>query len=678
MRDHRVSRVVLADLAWCAAYVVAMVLGRLTIAPTAGIALFSPAAGVAVSWMLTATGRDRLLRVTALLVAATFLVPVGFWGSSWVSGILFSLGHAGQALVVRLLVARAAKVPWYAAATPDTSTVRGLGLLCRAALLGTLLSAPLAVAGSWIMAGHFVHLVGLAWVVRNTVADLIIAGGWIQLLQWYASRGEPRSFRALTPAPRRGALLELVALAVASATVTLILFGTNTSAPLAFLLVGTVTWTGGRFSPLVASVSSLLTGTAAVVLTQQGHGVFTQVADPLGRATTLQLFLGVTTLAGALLAASSCERQRLTEGIAEVSDRFHRVLSRLDDFVWTVELLPDGRSEVLYASDAKDPYTDATTPRTGDHWSAIARHTHPDDVGRLTEFGRQLAHGEPADVELRIRDEDARTRWLWVRAAPRFEDGRTYVDGITSDISQRMALDDLRNQFLAIAGHELRTPLTVIRGYAETLAEEVSNPRAARHAAAIERRAHQLELLIADFFDLAKFQSGQIKLSLAPVRLDKVVRDVVGDLTSTAAERGVHVELRTVPVTAVGDVVRIRQVVDNLLDNAIKYNNPLGTVVVSCAEVDGTAVLEVADSGIGVPPEELPQLFERFFRASNGQTHTITGTGLGLAVVKAIAEAHAGTVTADANDSGGLTVTLRLPPQPQAPTPDLSGAVSAG
>ncbi len=666
------SRQLLEDAGWCAAYVVAVVLGRLTAAPEMGISLFWPAAGVAVVWLLVAAGRERLLRATGLLAAATYLVPVVFFGGSPVASVLFALGHVVHALVVRLVVTRAHDVSWDGVAVPDTTTVRGIGLLLRAAVIGTSVSAPFAVAGAWIEAGDAVRLVGLAWVVRNTTADLVLAAGWFQLVRWRAARGTDEASGALTAAPRPGARLELAALALTSAAVTTLLFEISTAGPLAFLMVATVTWTGGRFTPLVVSASSVLVGTAAIVLTLEGRGIFAQVTDPLERSISLQLFLGITTLAGALLAASTSERQRLSEGIAAVNDRFHRVLGRLEDFIWSVELLPDGRSVMLYSSDSIDPYTGATSPRTGDHWSAIATCAHPDDRGRLSEFGRRLAAGEAADVELRVCDHDGRTRWLWIRAAPRREDGHTYVDGITTDISQRMALDDIRNQFLAIAGHELRTPLTVIRGYAETLADEVANPRAARHAAAIERRAYQLELLISEFFDLAKFQSGQIQLSRAPVRLDEVVTEAVRDLAPTAGERGVRLEARTTPVTVSGDLVRIRQVVDNLLDNAIKYNHPLGSVVVSCGETDEMALLEVADTGIGVPRQELPQLFERFFRASNGQAHTITGTGLGLAVVKAIVDAHEGTVAAAGNDSGGLTVQLRLPKQGDVSAPDLS------
>ncbi len=404
--------------------------------------------------------------------------------------------------------------------------------------------------------------------------------------------------------------------------------------------------------------------------TGAGLGAFAEIADPLARSVTMQVFVALTAAAGLLLSTGALGQHHLTQRLAEATARFDGILARLDDYIWSADLRDDGTSELTFASATVTSVLGGEAPRPGEHdvFSALGRQVVPEDLPLLTAFRQELLDQGTAETELRILGHDGVVRWAWSRATARRVGDRVVVEGITTDITERKALDELRNQFLAIAGHELRTPLTVIRGYAETLGERVADDvPAAQQAAAIGRRAEQLEALVGDFFDLATFENGRVSLDHTPVGLAGLLVDAVDDHAPTAEELGITLTHEVEPVTVWADVVRIRQVVDNLVDNALKYGRPGGTVTVTCRSVGARAVLSVADDGIGVPPEEMPHVFERFFRASTGRQQTVFGTGLGLAVVKAVVEAHVGRVYARPRRGGGLVMTVDLPAFTDAP-----------
>lgn len=340
---------------------------------------------------------------------------------------------------------------------------------------------------------------------------------------------------------------------------------------------------------------------------------------------------------------------------------FHRAIQQVSDVVWSLDIT-GGHAELVYASPNSHRVFGGQVSVDGDLLDTLVGMVHVDDRPVIEQFNQRLLEGEPADTEVRIVGVDRRLRWVWIRAVPRWEDGRLFADGVTSDVSERHRLDDLRNQFLAIAGHELRTPLTVIRGYAELLVDLVKHdPVAAGQAGAIERRAGELGALINDFFDLARFQSGALRLDRGIVDVDQLLVEVVGDHDGAARRRGVAMELATEPAALMGDAVRLRQVVDNLVTNAVKYTPGGGRVRVLCVRHDDTVEIRVEDSGIGVSEEDLPLLFERFYRTDNGRQQSLEGTGLGLAVVKALVELHGGTVTAAVRPGGGMVFAVVLP-----------------
>jgi PAS domain S-box-containing protein len=369
---------------------------------------------------------------------------------------------------------------------------------------------------------------------------------------------------------------------------------------------------------------------------------------------------------------------------------FARVTEQVNDHVWTVEVLAKGMAS-LYASPDASKIFGEPLPAGANIAATMAERVHPDDRPIFARFIAELRAGEPADAEMRLIGADAVTRWVWIRAVPRFEQGRFFVDGISTNITDRRHLSEQREQLLAdqqeqnnqlrhldqvkdelvaLVSHELRNPLSAIRSYSESLLDDADLTPDQRHLAeVIDRRSGHMQHLVDDLLDVARLEAGQLHIDPKPLSATRLIRDVVQAQRPAAEAKSLTVTVETSRhVMVQADPVRIRQVLDNLVANAVKYT-PAGGKVTITARPDAEpgddasgAVITVADTGIGIPADELPHLFDRFFRASNAVQQGIKGTGLGLAITKAIVDAHGGTLTATAGPVAGTAFTLTLPP----------------
>ena len=229
-----------------------------------------------------------------------------------------------------------------------------------------------------------------------------------------------------------------------------------------------------------------------------------------------------------------------------------------------------------------------------------------------------------------------------------------------------------KDEFLSTLSHELRTPLTPILGWTHLLKQFASlHPLLAEGIETVERNANQLSGLIKDLLDLTRIVTGKIELVREPTSIGELVRSTVSQFQTEAETREVSLDL-SLPDESVlinVDPVRIRQVVSNLLDNAVKFTPPGGSVSVSLACVksesggnSSDSLIEVVDTGIGIEPEFLPLVFERFAQAHGGINRRYGGLGLGLAITRALVEMHGGVVTAEsAGRDCGSRFTVRLP-----------------
>jgi signal transduction histidine kinase len=218
-------------------------------------------------------------------------------------------------------------------------------------------------------------------------------------------------------------------------------------------------------------------------------------------------------------------------------------------------------------------------------------------------------------------------------------------------------------EFLANVSHELKTPLTSIRGFSQAMVDGTLGDRTGQERAArvIESESRRLLHLVEELLDLSRIESGQVEMARAPVRLEELFQHVADVFSLRSQESGVTLEIRPAQVPDVlGDFDRLEQVLGNLLDNAFRHTPAGGTVRLSAREAaDGMVEVSVADTGEGIPPEELPRLFDRFYKGESAGP--LKGTGLGLAVSREIVRAHGGDIRAESSPDQGTRFVFTLP-----------------
>jgi heavy metal sensor kinase len=241
------------------------------------------------------------------------------------------------------------------------------------------------------------------------------------------------------------------------------------------------------------------------------------------------------------------------------------------------------------------------------------------------------------------------------------------LDRLTEVFNGMLArLDDSFNrtrEFTLHASHELKTPLTVLCGETETALRDESLSGAERErAASLLDELRRLARIVDGLTLLARADAGQVTLKLEPVRFDELVRDIFADAQILAEPHGIQVELAGCEeITVCGDRHRLRQLLLNLADNAVKYNQPQGRVTMSLRPADDAAEFTITNTGPGIPPEILPRVFDRFFRGDPAHSQAVDGCGLGLSIAKWIVSAHDGSVKIESAPAKITTVTVRLP-----------------
>ena len=218
-------------------------------------------------------------------------------------------------------------------------------------------------------------------------------------------------------------------------------------------------------------------------------------------------------------------------------------------------------------------------------------------------------------------------------------------------------------EFTLHASHELKTPLTVLRGETETALrdENISAPERERATSQLEE-LRRLTQIVDGLTLLAKADAGLVALTLEPLRLDELVRDCFADLQILAEPQQIKVELEACAEISVrGDRHRLRQLLLNLADNAVKYNQPQGRVTMSLRRAENIAEFKITNTGAGIPPEMLPRVFDRFFRGDSAHGSAVEGCGLGLSIAQWVVSAHHGKIQIVSEPTQPTIVTVQLP-----------------
>ena len=293
------------------------------------------------------------------------------------------------------------------------------------------------------------------------------------------------------------------------------------------------------------------------------------------------------------------------------------------------------------------------------------------NMGLQAFIVRALGSVEPVVEEISAGERGALL--IRARGAP-LRDGAGGQIGalvVLNDITQLHRLERVRRDFVANVSHELKTPVTSIAGFVETLLDGALDDRATaeRFLEIIRRQAERLNAIVTDLLSLARLEqeTGNERVPLEELGLCNLLSEAIDATRDRAAKKDVLLELvcpedRTFPAQA----LLLSQAVVNLIDNAVTYSEPGSRVIVrGCVSVDAVSVA-ICDAGIGIPPEHLPRLFERFYRVDKSRSRRLGGTGLGLAIVKHIAQVHGGTVAVESEPGKGSTFTMRIPASPSS------------
>jgi len=298
--------------------------------------------------------------------------------------------------------------------------------------------------------------------------------------------------------------------------------------------------------------------------------------------------------------------------------------------------------------------------------TARAQWEHPDEIGRLTLAFDTLVE-KWRDIQSSLEQ----------RVQNRPEE-------LAGALEQAQVSSQAKSDFLAVMSHEIRTPMNGVVGMIQVLETTPLNEAQRRQLQVVRGSSDLLLRVIDDLLDFSKVEAGKLQLDIAPLRVDQILQDLLAALAPAATARGIDLRLQPMPAelsaTVSGDATRLRQVLTNLVHNAIKFTDPGGTARVGVtAQNCGNALqlaFEVSDTGIGIAPEKLHHIFEPFEQAERSTTRRYGGTGLGLAIVKRLAELMGGSVEVKSVPGQGSTFTLRIALPKVAAEPVVQAAIS--
>jgi signal transduction histidine kinase len=275
-----------------------------------------------------------------------------------------------------------------------------------------------------------------------------------------------------------------------------------------------------------------------------------------------------------------------------------------------------------------------------------------------------LAHGMTAPIRQMVSAARAMARGDYgrrVTATSRDEVGEL-ARAFNAMAAELQEVDRLRRDLVANASHELRTPLGALQARLENLVDGVERPNQRALADAL-RQVERLGRLVEQLLDLSKLESGAVPLERTDIPANALLEDVAAEWREHADARGVRLEIQrsSAPFVMRVDEERMRQVLTNLVGNAVRHSPPSGRVVVSAHADDGCARVEVVDEGPGIPADELERVFERFYRSDHARSTDDGGAGLGLAIARWIVELHGGTIRAAPAQPHGCRIVVELP-----------------
>ncbi len=572
-----------------------------------------------------------------------------------------------------------------------------LALVALAAALSTTVSATIGVASlclggvqPWSASG----MLWWTWWIGDALGDLVTAP---LLLVW--AMAQP----VLLPSERRGeaAMLLLTTLVVGAVVFAERYVGPLAGYPLHYAVFPLVIWAALRFGQRGTATVTFVTASLAISSTVRGSGPFT--GDPVEESLfMLQLFMAVVAVTGLLLGAAITERDVARRQVNREYDRlqtseqrlrFALAAGRMGVWDWTIATGDVKWSDNLEAIHGLTP---GSFPGT---FEGFRRLVHPDDHARVdAAIARAVEDGTDYEINYRNVRSDGSVGWInGIGHIQCDAHGRPErMIGVAMDATERHRMTgelaaharDLadaaqrKDEFLAMLSHELRNPLAPLHTALELLRRGVGE-----HALDIaERQLKQLVRLVDDLLDVSRITQGKIVLRKEPTALDDVVARAVDSVRPLLDERGHAFDLR-LPAERLwvdGDPARLTQVFANLLGNAVKYTLEGGSIALVAEAAADRVMIRVRDTGVGIPADLLPRVFDLFVQGDRSLDRSHGGLGLGLTIVRRLVELHGGRVEARSPGEQGCEIVVDLPrlavtfvPKPtRAPEPIQPAAVA--
>jgi signal transduction histidine kinase len=397
----------------------------------------------------------------------------------------------------------------------------------------------------------------------------------------------------------------------------------------------------------------------------------TEMAQDLLLATICALVVAMTAELWQSKVVEAAEAQRMLERAVADSAEQRRFNEAILNSVDVGLLALDAQGRVHSMNPRHQRYMELAYPDGHDGSPDQKGYTYAADG--FTELAREelptwrAVHGETLrDYLIWVGEDPGMRRAFAVSVSPFFTPEGDFDGAVLAyhDVTELMTAARLKDEFVATVSHELRTPLTSIVGYIDVLLEDVPDiPAEARpFLLTVQRNARRLHRLVDDLLSDA-LKLGKAELHLGRISLANVVRTCAVEAEKSATANGLTFALEAgrALLEVSGDAERLAQVVDNIFNNAIKFTPRGGHVACSIRRDGDTGVVKISDTGRGIPPEELEDVFVKFFRSPGVQTDAIPGTGIGLAISKAIVEAHGGSIDLDSMVGVGTTFEIRLP-----------------
>jgi PAS domain S-box-containing protein len=372
--------------------------------------------------------------------------------------------------------------------------------------------------------------------------------------------------------------------------------------------------------------------------------------------------------------AFAVERTRAEESARRSEERLRFALDAASMGTWDWELA----TQSVRWSDNLERVHGLPSGTFDGTFASYEREIHPEDRPRVLAAARRaIEEGAPYEVEYRIVAPDGTVRWVEGKGRVEYEAGRpARMNGVCMIVTRRKEAElarlaaaeeasRLKDEFLATLSHELRTPMNAILGWVQMVQADGLPPERARRALeVISRNARLQAQLIEDILDVSRIITGKLEVERLPILAPQLVDTAIAGILPAASAKQIDIVremAETVPPLE-GDPKRLHQVLGNVLSNAVKFTPEHGRVRVSCGVEGDHLTIAVRDSGIGIPTEFLPFVFERFRQADSRSTRQHGGLGLGLAIARHIVELHGGEIEALSDGAGrGSTILIRLP-----------------